>query len=45
MTNSFIIRNAERGLDMITSDGSRSSYIGGHPDGFVTRASSFNCHE
>ena len=45
MSNSFIIRNAERGHDMITSDGSRSSYIAGHPDGFVTRASSFNFHE
>jgi quercetin 2,3-dioxygenase len=45
MSNSFIIRSAERGHDMITSDGSRSSYIAGHPDSFVTRASSFNFHE
>jgi redox-sensitive bicupin YhaK (pirin superfamily) len=45
MSNSFIIRNAERGHDMITSDGSRSSYIAGHPDGFVTRASSFNFNQ
>ncbi len=45
MSNSFIIRSAERGHDMIKSDGSRSSYIAGHPDGFVTRASSFNFHD
>lgn len=45
MSNSFIIRNAERGHNMIKSDGSSSSYIAGHPDGFVTRASSFNFHE
>ena len=45
MSNSFIIREAERGHDLIRSDGSRSSYIAGHPDGFVTRASSFNFHE
>lgn len=42
MSNSFVIRNAERGHDLIKSDGSRASYIAGHPDGFVTRASSFN---
>src|SRR6201990_3003783 len=40
MMNSFIIRNADRGQDTIKSDGSRRSYIAGHPDGFVTRASS-----
>ena len=45
MSNSFIIRNAERGHDMIKSDGSRASYIAGHPDGFVTRASSFNFNQ
>ncbi|MDI7865136.1 pirin family protein [Rhizobiaceae bacterium n13] len=45
MSHQFIIRNEERGHDMIKSDGSRSSYIAGHPDGFVTRASSFNFHE
>jgi quercetin 2,3-dioxygenase len=45
MSDSFIIRNAERGHDFIKSDGSRASYIAGHPDGFVTRASSFNFHE
>jgi quercetin 2,3-dioxygenase len=45
MENSFVIRSAERGHDLIKSDGSRSSYLAGHPDGFVTRASSFNFHE
>ncbi|WP_027229641.1 pirin family protein [Phyllobacterium sp. UNC302MFCol5.2] len=42
MSNSFVIRDHERGHDMIKSDGTRASYIAGHPDGFVTRASSFN---
>lgn len=45
MSESFVIRSAERGHDLIKSDGSRSSYIAGHPDAFVTRASSFNFHE
>lgn len=45
MSNSFVIRSNERGHDTIKSDGSRASYIAGHPDGFVTRASSFNFHE
>jgi quercetin 2,3-dioxygenase len=45
MANSFVLRSAERGHDLIKSDGSRSSYIAGHPDGFVTRESSFNFHE
>lgn len=42
MSNSFIIRSEERGHDTIRSEGPSSSYIAGHPDGFVTRASSFN---
>ena len=45
METSFVIRNAERGHDLIKSDGTRSSYIAGHPDGFVTRASSFNFNQ
>jgi quercetin 2,3-dioxygenase len=45
MSNSFVLRDRERGHDLIRSDGSRASYIAGHPDGFVTRASSFNFHD
>jgi quercetin 2,3-dioxygenase len=42
---SFVIRARERGHDLIRSDGTRSSYIAGHPDAFITRESSFNFHE
>ena len=42
---SFVLRAGERGHDLIRSDGTRSSYIAGHPDGFITRESSFNFHE
>jgi len=42
---SFVLRAKERGHDLIRSDGTRSSYIAGHPDGFITRESSFNFHE
>jgi redox-sensitive bicupin YhaK (pirin superfamily) len=42
---SFVIRAKERGHDLIRSDGTRSSYVAGHPDGFITRESSFNFHE
>ncbi len=45
MTNSFVVRASERGHDRISSDGSRSSYVAGHPDGFITRESSFNFHD
>lgn len=45
MSNSFVLRAGERGHDLIRSDGTRSSYIAGHPDGFVTRESSFNFHD
>jgi quercetin 2,3-dioxygenase len=42
---SFVLRAGERGHDLIRSDGTRSSYIAGHPDAFITRESSFNFHE
>ena len=45
MTNSFVLRASERGHDTIRSTGAESSYIAGHPDGFLTRQSSFNFHE
>jgi len=41
-TRSFILRGAERGHDLIKSTGLGASYVAGHPDGFITRASSFN---
>lgn len=42
MTDSFIIRNAERGHDTLQSVGPEISYVAGHPNAFITRASSFN---
>ena len=45
MQNAFILRAGERGHDVIKSDGSRSSYVAGHPDAFITRESSFNFHD
>jgi quercetin 2,3-dioxygenase len=45
MQNSFILRAGERGHDLIRSSGKRSSHIAGHPEGFVSRESSFNFHE
>src|SRR5271168_3241533 len=45
MANSFVLRAGERGHDLIRSDGTRASYIAGHPDGFITRESSFNFHD
>jgi len=42
---SFVLRAQDRGHDLIRSDGTRSSYVAGHPDGFITRESSFNFHE
>jgi quercetin 2,3-dioxygenase len=42
---SFVLRAKERGHDLIRSDGTRSSYVAGHPDSFITRESSFNFHE
>ena len=43
--HSFVLRAHERGHDLISSDGSTSSYVAGHPDGFITRESSFNFHD
>jgi quercetin 2,3-dioxygenase len=42
---SFVLRSQDRGHDLIRSDGTRSSYVAGHPDSFITRESSFNFHE
>ena len=43
--STFVIRSAERGHQMLKSDGSRASYLAGHPDAFITRASSFNFNQ
>jgi quercetin 2,3-dioxygenase len=43
--HSFVLRAGQRGHDLIRSDGTRASYIAGHPDAFITRESSFNFHE
>lgn len=45
MVNTFILRASERGHNRIESIGATSSYVSGHPDGFITRESSFNFHE
>jgi redox-sensitive bicupin YhaK (pirin superfamily) len=45
MTSSFVLRADERGFNKILSTGPTASYVGGHPDAFVTRSSSFNFHE
>ena len=45
MTNSFVLRADERGYNKILSTGATASYVGGHPDAFITRFSSFNFGE
>jgi quercetin 2,3-dioxygenase len=45
MTQSFLLRAEERGFDKILSTGPTAAYVGGHPDAFVTRWSSFNFHD
>jgi quercetin 2,3-dioxygenase len=45
LTKSFVLRSQERGHNRISSEGLSASYVAGHPDGFVTRESSFNFHE
>jgi len=45
MTQSFVLRADERGYNRILSTGNTSSYVGGHPDAFITRFSSFNFGE
>jgi redox-sensitive bicupin YhaK (pirin superfamily) len=42
MSNAFVLRSDERGYDRILSTGPTASYVGGHPDAFITRFSSFN---
>jgi quercetin 2,3-dioxygenase len=45
VTKSFVLRSQERGHNLISSQGPSASFVAGHPDGFVTRESSFNFHE
>ena len=42
---SFTLRAEERGHTLVRSQGPHSSYLAGHPEGFLTRESSFNFHE
>jgi redox-sensitive bicupin YhaK (pirin superfamily) len=43
MTETFLLRAAERGFDRLTAK-DNPTYISGHPDGFITRHSGFNFH-
>jgi quercetin 2,3-dioxygenase len=45
MTNSFVLRDADRGYNKILSSGPDATYLAGHPDAWLTRRSSFNFHE
>lgn len=45
MSVRFILRAAERGYSHLPSVGPNASYVAGHPDGVITRHSSFNFHE
>lgn len=42
MNNDFVLRAHDRGFEKFLSTGEASSYIAGHPEGMVTRHSSFN---
>jgi quercetin 2,3-dioxygenase len=41
----FVLRAGERGYNRLPSVGPNASYVAGHPDGVITRHSSFNFHE
>jgi len=43
MTETFVLRAAECGFDRLTAR-DNPTYVSGHPDGFITRHSSFNFH-
>jgi hypothetical protein len=45
MSQSFTLRADERGHETILSTGVTAAYVGGHPDAFITRQSSFNFHD
>jgi redox-sensitive bicupin YhaK (pirin superfamily) len=41
----FVLRAGERGYSYLPAVGLNASYVAGHPDGVITRHSSFNFHE
>lgn len=43
--NSFVLRDKGRGHNLLPSTGNYAEYVAGHPDGSITRDSSFNFHE
>ena len=45
MSVRFVLRAAERGFSRLVSTGINATYVAGHPDGVITRHSSFNFHE
>jgi redox-sensitive bicupin YhaK (pirin superfamily) len=45
MSQTFVLRAEQRGYDKIVSTGPSAGYVGGHPDAFITRWSSFNFHD
>ena len=45
MTVRFVLRAGDRGYSYLPSSGLNASYVAGHPDGVITRHSSFNFHE
>ena len=45
MSVRFVLRAGQRGYSHLPSLGLNASYIAGHPDGAITRHSSFNFHE
>ena len=45
MSARFVLRAAERGFSRLVSTGVNATYVAGHPDGVITRHSSFNFHE
>jgi redox-sensitive bicupin YhaK (pirin superfamily) len=45
MSVRFILRAGDRGYSYLPSTGPNASYVAGHPDGAITRHSSFNFHE
>jgi redox-sensitive bicupin YhaK (pirin superfamily) len=45
MSVRFLLRAGERGYSYLPSAGPNASYVAGHPDGAITRHSSFNFHE
>lgn len=45
MSVSFVLRAGARGFSRLVSTGPNATYVAGHPDGVITRHSSFNFHE